>query len=270
MLQRMTNTFLEPARLPLVAASVLGADFAHLAADCATVLPPVATGAGAADALHLDVMDGHFVPNLTMGPDLARGLRGAFPDVTLDAHLMVQQPDLFVDAFADAGVDHFTFHIEPAIGIYRSKGEPEGPPLYDAVALAQRVRDAGMSVGVAINPLTPVDALLPVLDIVDLVLVMSVHPGFAGQRFIQAALATTRALRTQLRDNQRVQMDGGVGPANAQDVRDAGCDVLVAASAIFKHEPEARPGAVSALRVGANPSVVTSKQEPDAVQNPSP
>jgi len=247
----MPNVFLDSNRAPLVAASILACDFAKLGAECQTVLPPGASGPGAVDALHLDVMDGHFVPNLTMGPDVARALRTAFPDATLDAHLMVQRPDQFVEPFARAGVDHLTFHIEPAAGLHDSMGTVRGEPLFDAVELAKRVRQAGMSVGVAVNPLTPPDLLLPALEHVDLVLVMSVHPGFAGQRFIEATLATTRALRSQLRDEQRLQMDGGLQPTNAAAAIEAGCDVLVAASAIFKQPAQERPAAVEALRSAA-------------------
>lgn len=235
----------------MAAASILSADFGRMADECRSVLSDEqggSAGPGGADLLHLDVMDGHFVPNLTMGPDMCRGLRRALPSATLDVHLMVTDPGQYVDAFADAGADHVTFHVEPALGVYRSKGPVEGPARCDPAEVIGRVHEAGMTAGLAINPPTPPDALTPWLEMVDLVLVMSVNPGFSGQRFIEAALETTRGLRRFLRDEQLIQMDGGIGPENAERVRESGCDVLVAASAIFgRPEPE-RIGAITAIR----------------------
>jgi ribulose-phosphate 3-epimerase len=240
-----------PPRLPLVAPSILSADFAHMGEECAGVLADDhggSAGPDGADLLHLDVMDGHFVPNLTMGPDMCRGLRKAFPHTVLDVHLMVTDPGQYVDAFAKAGADVFTFHIEPAMGIYKSKGEPEGPARYDARELAERVRAAGMAPGLSINPPTHADAAMDLLPHFDLVLVMSVHPGYSGQSFIEQALDTTRAIRAALRNDQRLQMDGGVTPDNAKACRDAGCDVLVAASAIFGKAPAERVEVIRRLR----------------------
>jgi ribulose-phosphate 3-epimerase len=153
-----------------------------------------------------------------------------------------------VEPFAKAGADIFCFHLEPALGVYRSRGTVEGPPRYDAIELAQRVREAGMSPGLAVNPDVPLDAALEAAPHFDLILVMSIFPGFSGQSFKPETLEITRAVRAKLRDDQRLEMDGGINPENAGPVREAGCDVLVAASAIFGREPAERPHVISALR----------------------
>jgi len=232
----MRNRFVEPGRLPMVGASILSADFARLAEECATVLDDRSgghAGPDGAELLHLDVMDGHFVPNLTMGPDVCRALRRAFPDAMLDVHLMVTDPGQYIEPFAEAGADHLTFHIEPAMGIMRSMGSVDGPPWYDPREVAERIRRAGMTAGLAINPPTPVEDLLDLAPEFDLMLVMSVNPGYSGQRLIESALATARQIRERIGPEGRLQMDGGISPTNASAVREAGCDVLVAASAIF-------------------------------------
>jgi ribulose-phosphate 3-epimerase len=176
-------------------------------------------------------MDGHFVPNLTMGPALCRSLRRALPDAVLDVHLMVEAPGAFVQPFADAGASHLTFHVE---------AEPA------PAELARRIRDAGMTAGLALNPPTPWQAVEPWIDDFDLLLVMSVNPGFAGQAFIESVLEKTRAIAPRLASTQRLEMDGGINGSTAAACREAGCDVIVAASAIFRANEYA--GAVAQLR----------------------
>lgn len=245
------NEITDPTSLPIVAPSILSADFANMEAECKTVLSNVVGGTAGpegASTLHLDVMDGKFVPNLTMGPDMIRAIRRAFPQATLDVHLMVTDPIDYIQSFADAGADHFTFHIEPALGIMRSKGEVVSPPHYDVRDVAERVRTAGMTVGLAINPPTPIEAIEPFLPDFDMILVMSINPGFSGQAFMPETLDTTRRLRSLLKDSQRLEMDGGVAPTNAAQVREAGCDTLVAASAIFGKPPAERLDVIRTLR----------------------
>ncbi|MDX2116050.1 MAG: ribulose-phosphate 3-epimerase [Planctomycetota bacterium] len=246
----MRSIFTSPPRLPLVAPSILSADFAALADDCRAVLGTDAGGQtpGGADLLHVDVMDGHFVPNLTMGPALVASLRRALPEAFLDVHVMVTDPQQYVRPFADAGANHLTFHIEPVLDPRAGTGKSPLSSGYDPEALADEIRQAGMTAGLAINPSTPVQHALPLLPAFDLILVMSVNPGFSGQAFIPDTLEKTRAISARLRPDQRLQMDGGIAPDSATAARQAGCDVLVSASAIFGKTREQWPSIVRELR----------------------
>ena len=215
--------------MALLAASILSADLARLADEVKLL------GADA-DLIHIDVMDGHFVPPLTIGPAVVAALR-PHTALPLHAHLQVEGPEGLIDDLAAAGTDAVSFHVEAV---------PEPAPLL------RKIRGAGMRTGVAIAPETPADALLADLDELDHVVVLAVHPGFAGQPFQPEALAKVRALRSEI-DRRglavRVHVDGGVNLETASSCVDAGADVLVAASAIFGADDPA--GAARELRRAA-------------------
>jgi ribulose-phosphate 3-epimerase len=204
----------------LVAPSLLSADFGQLAEEISEV------EAGGADWLHLDVMDGHFVPNLTFGPMLVESIHGR-TSLPLDCHLMVNRPEDWIEPFARAGADIITVHAEATVHLDR---------------LIHRIRESGCKAGVSLNPGTSLGAVEEVLDWVDLVLVMSVNPGFGGQKFIPSTLDKVRRLAS-IRGKRQflIEMDGGITTENARQARDAGVDVLVAGSAIFgaKHRKKA-------------------------------
>ncbi|HSM87884.1 MAG TPA: ribulose-phosphate 3-epimerase [Candidatus Limnocylindrales bacterium] len=199
-----------------LAPSILSADFAHLAAGVNAV------AAGGASLLHVDVMDGHFVPNITIGPPVVASLRKV-TDLPLDVHLMIENPDQYIPAFAAAGADWISVHQEACVHLHRT---------------LELIRHHNMNVGVVINPATPVHTLEDVLNLVDHVLVMSVNPGFGGQKFIPIALEKTRrlvAMRAERRANFRIEMDGGISTETVTEAVRSGVEILVAGNAVFGH-----------------------------------
>ena len=196
------------------APSILSADFAHLADSVQAVTE------GGATLLHVDVMDGHFVPNITIGPPVVASLRKA-THLPLDVHLMIEDPDQYIPAFVDAGADWISVHQEACIHLHRT---------------LEHILDHQVNAGVVINPATPVHILEEVLDMVDHVLVMFVNPGFGGQKFIPFALDKVRKLvmmRGQRKANFRIEIDGGIGPDTIGEAVRAGVEVLVAGNAVF-------------------------------------
>jgi ribulose-phosphate 3-epimerase len=212
-----------------IAPSILSADFSRLGAEIEAI-----EKAGA-DLIHVDVMDGHFVPNITIGPIVVRALK---PHATkpLDVHLMISPVDPYVVAFADAGADGITVHPEAGPHVHRT---------------LQLIRSLGKRPGVVLNPATPIDAIDNVLDLVDLVLIMSVNPGFGGQKFIHSQLKKIEAAAERIARTGRaidLEVDGGITRETAHLARNAGANILVAGTAVFQDGPEAYAANIAALR----------------------
>jgi ribulose-phosphate 3-epimerase len=212
-----------------IAPSILSADFARLGEEIKAV------SAAGADYIHIDVMDGHFVPNLTIGPLVIKAAR-AHCTLPFDVHLMIAPADPYIAAFAQAGADIITVHAEASPHLHRS---------------LQAIKSLGKKCGVSIVPSTPASAIAHVMDMIDLVLVMTVNPGFGGQSFIASQLEKIKELRRMIDASGRaidLEVDGGITPATAKQVRAAGADVLVAGSAIFTGDAKCYAANISALR----------------------
>jgi ribulose-phosphate 3-epimerase len=214
----------------VIAPSILSADFAKLGEEVRAIAE------AGADWIHVDVMDGHFVPNITIGPAMVRALR-PFAKIPFDVHLMIAPCDPYLAAFAEAGADSISVHVEAGPHLHRS---------------LQAIRALGKKAGVVLNPATPVSSVQNVLDLADLVLVMSVNPGFGGQTFIASAVEKVAELKAMIGSRAiRIEADGGITPKTAGLVAAAGADTLVAGSAIFMGGPSQYASNIAAIRAAA-------------------
>jgi len=209
-----------------IAASILSADFARLGSECASVLH------AGADIIHFDVMDNHYVPNLTFGSCVCKALRDFGIQAPIEAHLMTEPVDNLIVDFAKAGASHIIFHPEASLHIDRS---------------LQLIRDSGCKAGLAFNPATPIDYLEYVADKIDLILVMSVNPGFGGQKFIPSSLQKIKQIHTKYPSIQ-LEVDGGVKISNLTEIRNAGVDTFIMGSEIFNAKNKNYPDIISKIR----------------------
>lgn len=201
----------------LIAPSILNSDFANLQSQIRYI------EMGGADWIHCDIMDGHFVPNLTFGAPVVKSLKKT-ATLPMDVHLMVENPDNYIEPFHEAGASILTVHQEATVHLHRT---------------VMRIKELGMKAGVSVNPATPLSTLTEIIQFVDLVLIMSVNPGFGGQQFIQPSLRKVRELNTmraQTGTQFLIEIDGGVDKTNIREIAECGCDVFVAGSAIFRSE----------------------------------